>query len=80
MSEMGYPLAKVGNGRQTHVLEPNGDVRCKSHGSGSWYRTRDADGRYQDPALASPVIPLGSVGQPSCHWCQKSLPRDYDKR
>jgi hypothetical protein len=75
MSKTAYPLAKVGNGRQTHVLEPNGGVRCKNQGSGAWYRTRDAEGGYQDPTRASPVTPLRSVGQPSCYWCQKSLAR-----
>jgi hypothetical protein len=71
----GHPLARVGQGHKTHVLDPNGQVRCKNEGSGSWYRTRDADGRYQDPSLHSPITPLEQTGLPTCHWCLNALGR-----
>ena len=67
-----YPLAKVGSGRATHVLDPNGRVRCEN--AATWtYRTQDADGRYQDHALVSKVHDLHTTGQPTCHWCRQAL-------
>jgi hypothetical protein len=66
-----YPLARVGNGRKTHVLDANGRVRCES--SGTWtYLTQDADGRYGDETLTSAIHPLGTIGHPSCHWCRQA--------
>jgi len=70
-----YPLARVGKGRKTHVLDPNRQVRCKNEGSGSWYRTQDADGRYQDPSRSSTITPLEQTGLPTCHWCLTALHR-----
>jgi hypothetical protein len=70
-----YPLARVGKGSKTHVLDPNQQVRCKNEGSGSWYRRQDADGRYQDPSLESPITPLEQTGLPTCYWCLTALDR-----
>lgn len=69
---MSYPLARVGGGIRTHVLEKNGRVLCENRSDWLWLR-RDADGGFSDKTLLSPVYALGTSGQPSCSYCQKAL-------
>jgi hypothetical protein len=64
MSKTAYPLAKVGNGRQTHVLEPNGGVRCKTRGRGVVpHPRRRGSLPGPDASLASNPSPLSRAAE-----------------
>jgi hypothetical protein len=64
LTQGGHPLARVGAGRQDHVLTPSGRPLCETVASRNWQRT---DG------TLSPTIPTGTSGQPTCRYCRDAL-------
>ena len=77
-----YPIASVGRGRKTHLLDPNGRVRCENHmsetgdGMSGPYLRQDAHGQYRDLGLVSEVHPLGVADSFSCYWCNRWADED----
>jgi hypothetical protein len=63
-STTSHALARVGAGRQDHVLTPSGRALCETVASWNWQRT---DG------TLSPTVPTGRSGQPTCHYCREAL-------
>jgi hypothetical protein len=55
-----YILAKLGAGKATHSLMPNGKTHC-------WQYFKD------DPYNMDDIKPTGEKGRPDCTFCQRVL-------